>query len=147
MKSTLKTGSNPKIHKSRNKNLKNNKMKNLLILATMLLTFGAVNAQIGDCSVKDSRVEIYDTDGRYKTYFSLPSSGAELSGFSSTIIAITNESRVEIYDADGRYKTYFSLPSSEAFVKNVAGNNIMVKNGSRIETYDKDGRYVTYRSE
>ena len=114
-------------------------------MAIMSLMFGAANAQIADCSVKGSRVEIYDADGRLKTYFSL-SSGAELSGFSSTIIAITNGSRVEIYGADGRLKTYFSL-SSGAFVKNVAGSNIMVKNGSRIETYDKDGRLVTYRSE
>ena len=120
-------------------------MKKLLLMATMLLTFGAVNAQIGDCSVKGSRVEIYDANGRYKTSFGL-SSGTELSGFSSTIIAITNRSRVEIYDADGRYKTSFGL-SSGAFVKKVAGSNIMVKNGSRIETYDKDGRYVTSRSE
>jgi hypothetical protein len=40
-----KTGSILKIHKSRNKIQKNNKMKNLLILATMLLTFGFANAQ------------------------------------------------------------------------------------------------------
>jgi len=40
-----KTGSNPKIHKSRNKNLKNNKMKNLLILAIMLFTIKEANAQ------------------------------------------------------------------------------------------------------
>ena len=120
-------------------------MKHLILIATMLLMFGAVNAQIGDCSVKGSRVEIYDANGRYKTYINL-SSGAELSGFSSTIITITKGSRVEIYDADGRYKTYINL-SSDAFVKNVAGNNIMIKKGSRIETYDKDGRYVTYRNE
>ena len=120
-------------------------MKQFILMAIMLLTFEAVNAQIGDCSVKGSRVEIYDADGRYKTYFNL-SSGAELSGFSSTIIAVTKGSRVEIYDADGRYKTYFNL-SSGGFVKNVVGNNIMVKKGHRIETYDEDGRYVTYRNE
>lgn len=120
-------------------------MKKLLLVVKLLLLIGVVNAQIGDCSVKGSRVEIYDVNGRYKTYFSL-SSGAQLSGFSSTIIAVTKGSRVEIYDANGKYKTYISL-SSGSYVKSVNGSNIMVKNGSRIEIYDQNGRYVTYRRE
>jgi hypothetical protein len=44
-KTTIKTASVLKIEKSRNKILKMLKMKNLLILATMLLTFGFANAQ------------------------------------------------------------------------------------------------------
>jgi hypothetical protein len=63
-----KTGSNPKIQKSRNKNLKNNKMKNLLILANMLLTFGFSNAQkfytVNYESRADVKVFVVDYESR-----------------------------------------------------------------------------------
>ena len=80
-------------------------MKKLFLMATMLLMFGAVNAQIGDCSVKGSRVEIYDADGRYKAYFAL-SSGTFVKNVAGSNIMVKNGSRIETYDKDGRYVTY-----------------------------------------
>mgnify|MGYP006092692099 CR=1 FL=1 len=41
----MKTGNIPKIQKSRNNNLKCNRMKNLLILSTILFSFNFANAQ------------------------------------------------------------------------------------------------------
>ena len=76
-------------------------------MAIMLLMFGAANAQIGDWSVKGSRVEIYDADGRLKTYFSL-SSGAFVKNVAGSNIMVKNGSRIETYDKDGRLVSYRS---------------------------------------
>jgi hypothetical protein len=120
-------------------------MKKLLLIGTMLMTFGAVNAQIGDCSQKGSYVELYDGNGKYMTRISI-SSNAQLNGCSSSIVVITSGSYAEIYDGNGKYKTRISLPSS-GYVKNVTGNSILIKNGSYVETYNSEGKYVSRRSE
>jgi hypothetical protein len=120
-------------------------MRKLVLASAFWMVLGTLHAQIGDCSVKSSYVEIYDSEGKYKTRFSI-SSSAELSGFSSTFIVVTSGSYAEIYDHEGKYKTRFSLPSN-GYVKGVVGNSILVKSGSYIETYDKEGKYVSRRME
>jgi roadblock/LC7 domain-containing protein len=120
-------------------------MRKILFMTTMLLTFGAVNAQIGDCSQKGGYVELYNSNGKYMTRFSI-SSNAQLNGCTSSMVVVTSGSYVEIYDENGKYKTRFSI-STSAYVKNVTGNNIFIKNGSYVETYNSEGKYVTRRSE
>ncbi len=120
-------------------------MKKNLLIATLLLTFGAVHAQIGDCTKKDSYVELYDINGKYKTRISV-STNSQLSGCSSSIVVITNGTYAEIYDENGKYKTRISLPSL-SYVKNVAGNSILIKNGLYVETYNSEGQYVGRRSD
>ena len=80
-------------------------------MATILLTCGAVNAQIGDCSQKGNYVELHDANGKYMTRFSI-SSNTQLNGCTSSMVVITSGSNVEIYDGNGKYKTRFSISSS-----------------------------------
>lgn len=117
----------------------------MFLMATMFLTVGAINAQIGDCSQKGNYIELYDTNGKYMTRFST-SSNVQLNGCSSSMVVITSGAYVEIYDGNGKYKTRFSINTS-AYVKNVTGNNIFIKNGTYVETYNSEGKYVTRRSE
>lgn len=50
-------------------------MRKLVLASAFWMVLGTLHAQIGDCSVKSSYVEIYDHEGKYKTRFSLPSNG------------------------------------------------------------------------
>jgi len=120
-------------------------MKKLILMATMLLTFGAVKAQIGDVKVDGSFAKIYDDKGKY-TYKSIGlCSKCELSGFNSNYIVITDGSFAKIYDDKGKY-TYKSIGlCSNCSVKNVTPSGILIKDGSKTKIYDFNGKY-TYKS-
>jgi len=120
-------------------------MKKLFLMATMLLMFGAVNAQIGDVKVDGSSAKIYDDKGKY-TYKSISlCSNCELSGFNSNYIVITDGSSAKIYDSQGKF-TYKSISlCSNCSVKNVTPSGILIKDGSKTKIYDFEGKY-TYKS-
>lgn len=117
-------------------------MKKLLLMTTMLLTFGAVSAQIAEVKQDGSLAKIYNDQGSYTgSYISLCSS-CELTGYNSKYIVVTDGSLAKIYDSKGSYTgSYISLCSS-CYVKNVAASAILVKDGSLTKYYDFKGSYT-----
>jgi hypothetical protein len=82
-------------------------MKKLFLMATMLLMFGAVNAQIGDVKVDGSSAKIYDDKGK-NTYKSISlCSNCSVKNVTPSGILIKDGSTTKIYDFNGKY-TYKS---------------------------------------
>ena len=120
-------------------------MKQFLLIATMLLTFGTVSAQIGEVKQDGDIAKIYNDQGRYTNSIPLTSpwgnGKARLSGYNSKYIVITDGDIAKIYDAQGRFtKRYISL--GKAYVKNVSATAILVKDGNITKYYDFNGRYT-----
>lgn len=118
-------------------------MKKFFLMATMLLTFGAVNAQIGDVQQKGSWLHSYDGNNEIG-HFSISSSDVFL-GFSSTIVVVQKGSWIHSYDAKGNELGHFSINSSDQF-RSVIGNNINIVKGSWLHTYDVKGNEISHRS-
>lgn len=120
-------------------------MKKLFLMATTLLIFGAVNAQIGDVKVDGYNAKIYDDKGNYSYNSISLCSNCELSGFNSNYVVITDGSSAKIYDSKGNY-TYNSIGlCSNCSVKNVTPSGILIKDGNTTKIYDFKGNY-TYKS-
>ena len=120
-------------------------MVKFFLMATMLLIFGAVNAQIGDVKVDGSSAKIYDDKGNYSYKSISLCSKCELSGFNSNYVVITDGSNAKIYDSKGNY-TYKSISlCSNCSVKNVTPSGILIKDGNTTKIYDFKGNY-TYKS-
>lgn len=100
-----KTGSNLEILKSRNDNLKNNKMKHLLLLATMLLTFGNVNAQ--SLFNEESNVISY-MDGKsfYNSDLGLTIEYGYISSYNTIGITVENKNGAKFYFVNVEITTY-----------------------------------------
>lgn len=118
-------------------------MKKLLLTATMLLIFGAANAQIGDVQQKGNWLYSYDGSKEIGR-FSINSTNVFL-GFSSTIIVVQKGNWIYSYDAKGIEKGRFSINSSDQF-RSVIGNNINIKKGNWMYTYDVKGKEISRRS-
>ena len=117
-------------------------MKKLFLMATMLLMFGAVNAQIAEVKEDGSMVKIYDDRGSYTGNYVSFCSKCELAGYNSKYIVVVDGSMAKIYDSKGSYTgNYVSLCSS-CYVKNVSASAILVKDGSMTKYYDFKGSYT-----
>ncbi len=117
-------------------------MKKFLLMATMLLIFGAVNAQIAEVKQDGSRAKIYNDQGSYTGKYMDLVSGAYVSGYNSKYIVVTEGSRVKIYDSNGSYIGKYIDLSSGSSVKNVSATTILIKEGSRTKYYDFNGSYT-----
>jgi len=117
-------------------------MKKLFLMATMLLMFGAVNAQIAEVKQEGSYARIYNEQGRYTGKSIRVSSGAEVSGYNSKYIVVTEGSYARIYNDQGRYTGKSIRLSSGSYVKNVSATAILIKEGSYTRYYDFNGRYT-----
>ena len=79
-------------------------MKKLLLIATMLLTYGALNAQIAEVKQEGSYARIYDSKGSYTgNSISLGSSGNYVKNVSANAILIKEGSYTRYYDFKGSY--------------------------------------------
>jgi hypothetical protein len=118
-------------------------MKQVILIATFLLIFINVNAQIGDVQQKGNFIISYDG---YKEVgrFSINSSNVLL-GFSSTIIVIKKSNFIISYDAKGKEKGRFSINSNDKF-KNVNGNTIYIIKGRFVIAYEVNGKEISRRS-
>lgn len=117
-------------------------MKQFFLLATMLLTFGAVNAQIAEVKQEGSYAKIYNDQGSYTGNYIRLISGAEVSGYNSKYIVVTEGSYAKIYDSDGSYTGNYIRLSSDSYVKNVSATAILIKEGSYTKYYDFKGSYT-----
>ncbi len=119
-------------------------MKKLLLIATMLLTYGALNAQIAEVKQEGSYARIYNDQGSYTGNSIGLGSGALVSGYNTKYIVVTEGSYARIYDSKGSYTgNSISLGSGSGnYVKNVSANAILIKEGSYTRYYDFKGSYT-----
>ena len=120
-------------------------MKNLILLATILLTFGAVNAQISDVQQKGNWLHVYGENNKELSHISINSSDEYL-GMGSSFFVVQKGSYIYTYDSKSNQIAYMSINSSDKF-KNAGGNSFNIKKGSYIYTYDKKCNQLSYRSE
>ena len=118
-------------------------MKKLLLMATMLLLFGAVSAQIGDVQQKGNWLHSFDGN-REIGRFAIGSSDQFL-GFSTSIVVVKKGNWIHSYDQKGKELGRFAIGSSDQF-RSVIGNNIIIKKGNWAHTYDVSGREISRRS-
>ena len=120
-------------------------MKKLLLMATILLSFGAVKAQISDVQQKGSYLYVYGENNKQLSYVSIGSSDEYL-GMGSSFFVVKKGSYIYTYDYNSKQIAYMSIGSSDKF-KSAGGNSFNIKKGSYIYTYDKNCKQLSYRSE
>lgn len=125
--------------------LRKNKMKKLLLMATMLLMFGAANAQISELRKTSSGAElyhIYDDNGNKTNYYVSLSYGQGLMGHNSKYIIIRDNSIYKIFDSKGQNTgKYVGLSYGEEFIK-ISESSIMIKSNGMTKHYDFTGKYL-----
>jgi hypothetical protein len=120
-------------------------MKKLLLMATMLLSFGAVKAQISDVQQKGSLLYVYDENNKKLSVLSIGSSDEYL-GMGSSFFVVQKGSLIYTYDYNSEKIAVLSIGSSDKF-KSAGGNSFNIKKGSLIYTYDKNCIKLSVRSE
>ena len=117
-------------------------MKQFLLIATVLLTFGAAKAQIGEVKVKNGYAMIYDEDGKFSQKSISLGKNDELSGYNSKYIVITKNSYAMIYDHTGRFTQKSISLSGDAYVKSVTNTSILIVKNGYTMYYDFEGKYT-----
>lgn len=120
-------------------------MKKLLLILTMLLSFGAFKAQISDVQQKGSYLYVYGEDNQNKSTLSLGGTDEYL-GMGSTFFVVKRGSYIYTYDSDSRNIGSLSLPGDAKF-KSAGGSSFNIKIGSYIYTYDRKCNSLSSRSE
>ena len=82
-------------------------MKKLLLMATMLLSFGAVKAQISDVQQKGSFLYVYGENNKQLSYLSIGSSDEYL-GMGSSFFVVKKGSFIYTYDKNCKQLSYRS---------------------------------------
>lgn len=105
-------------------------MKKLLLMATMLLAFGAANAQnIGSAEMKGSMLYVEDANGK-QIYYGNGLTG-ELVGYSSEMIVSIQNNMVWCYIiSNGSLKSIYGGNGIEGDIKSVSGKSVVTKKGS-----------------
>jgi len=117
-------------------------MKQFFLMAAMMLTYGSLNAQIGEVKVDGSAAKIYDDKGNYTGQYASLCSKCELAGYNSKYIVIIDGSAAKIYDSKGSYTGQYASLCSNCYVKNVSASAILIKDGSVTKYYDFKGSYT-----
>ena len=111
-------------------------------MATMLLAFGAANAQIGEIKIDGSTAYIYNDQGSYSGSSISVGGGREIVGYNSRYAVVKDGSTAYIYDSKGSYSGSSISLGGGRTIKNVTGSNILVKDGSTVYYYDFKGSYT-----
>ena len=113
-------------------------------MATMLLMFGAVNAQIADIEVRGQWIYVYGENNKQLCSTTI-SSDASLKGYCSSFYVIREGQW--LYTKDSNCETINSMTiSSDAIVRGVAGKSFTIKEGQWIYTYDKNCNQLSSRT-
>jgi len=108
----------------------------------MLLTFGAVNAQIVDVKEDKGAARVYHEGDNYPSYSLSIDRDCELSGFNSKYVVITCPESVRIYK-DKEYNCSFTISLDAGFyVKTVTSSSILIKAPGSTRYYDFQGNFV-----
>jgi hypothetical protein len=117
-------------------------MKKLLLMATMLLAFGAANAQIAEVKEENGMAKIYNDQGSFTGKYISLSSNSELVGYNSKYIVIKENGMAKIYNDQGSFTGNYISLCSNCYVKNVSASAILVKEGSMVKYYDFKGSFT-----
>ena len=120
-------------------------MKNLILLATILLTFGAVNAQISDVQQKGNYLHVYGENNKQLSFMNIGSSDEYL-GMGSSFFVVKKGSYIHTYDYNSNQIAFMNIGSSDKF-KSAGGNSFNIKKGGYIHTYDKNCKQLSFRNE
>lgn len=120
-------------------------MKTLLLMATILLSFGAVKAQIYDVQQKGSYLYVYGENNQQLSFTDIGSSDEYL-GMGSSFFVVKKGSYIYTYDYNSKQIAFMDIDSSDKF-KSAGGNSFNIKKGSYIYTYDKNCKQLSFRSE
>jgi len=114
-------------------------MKTIILIATMLLTFGFAQAQCNDIvfKINNGRLEKYSTSGSYKG--SITSDVIEYDCNSEMVVVVKSNGRLEKYSYSGSYKG--SITSDVRRVRIQGDIVIVTKNNGRTEKYSFSGSY------
>jgi hypothetical protein len=117
-------------------------MKKFFLMTTMLLVFGAVNAQIAEVKQDGSYAKIYNDQGSWTGKSVSICSNCELVGYNSEYIVVKDGSYAKIYDANGSWTGKSISLCSDCYIKNVGASAILVKDGSYTKYYDFNGNWT-----
>ncbi len=121
-------------------------MKKFFLMATMLFSYGVINAQIGEIKQEGSGngyLKIYDENGRYNGKFVSLCSSCEFVGNNSKYILIKESNGyAKIYDENGRYTGNYVNICSKCQIKNITSSAILISEGSITKYYDFLGKYT-----
>jgi hypothetical protein len=113
-------------------------MRVIFCLMAIALTFGTINAQIGEVKVDGTNVKIYDDNGNDTGKRLTLCGGCELSGYNSRYIVITDGTNVKIYEGDTDTGKRITL-NNNGYIKKVTSSAILVKEGNTVKYYDFRG--------
>lgn len=117
-------------------------MKHLFLLATIFLTFSAVNAQIADVKIESGAARVYHEGDNYPSYSLTLDRDCEVSGFNTKYVVITCNSSVRIYK-DKEYSCSYTISlDADCYVKNVTATAILIKAPGATIYYDFQGSFV-----
>jgi len=122
-------------------------MKPICLLATLLLSFASVNAQIGEVKKDGTLLRIYDEKGNNTGLYVSLCSSCDLAGYNSDNIVVNEGTIARIYDANGNNTGSYVSLCSGCYVKNVTKSAILVKEGSVIRYYNFSGNFLYYTND
>jgi hypothetical protein len=119
-------------------------MKKFFLMATMLLIFGAVKAQISDVQQKGSYLYVYGENNKQLSFMNISSSDEYL-GMGSSFFVVKKGSYIFTYDYKSKQIAFMNFSSSDKF-KSVGGNSFNIQKGSYVHTYDKNCKQLSFRN-
>jgi len=120
-------------------------MRKLLLMAMILLSFGALRAQISDVQQKGSYLYVYDNNNKQLSSMFMQNSDEYL-GMGSSFFVVKKGSYIYTYDYNSKQIASMFLQNSDKF-KSAGGNSFNIKKGSYIYTYDKNCKELSSRYE
>jgi hypothetical protein len=117
-------------------------MKKLLLITTLLLSIGAVQAQIGEIKNQGATAYLYTIQGTYMGSSITLSGGREIVGFNSNYVVVKEGSTVYLYDCKGSYIGYSISLNGGRTIKKVTELNILITDGTTVYYYDFKGVYT-----
>lgn len=118
-------------------------MKTIILIATMLLTFSAVNAQISEVKLKSGYYYIYDSGGN--NIGSIDSKGGKynLLGYNSKYVVIKKSGYAYVHDSSGNIGCNncgsIDLKGGKNEIVGVNESEILVKTSGYTYKYGFDG--------
>ncbi len=122
-------------------------MKQLFLLVTIVLTFGAVNAQIADVKVTAGAARVYHEGNDYPTYSLTIDQGCQLAGFNTKYVIISCSGSVRIYKDKEYNASYSFYLDRNCYVKNVTASAILIQAPGGTRYYDFKGNYIKSTSD
>ena len=119
-------------------------MKKFLLMATMLLSFGAINAQISDVQQKGNWLHVYGENNKELSHISINSSDEYL-GMGSSFFVVKKGNWIHTYDYNSKEISHMSINRSDKF-KSAGGSSFNIQKGNWIHTYDKNCKELSHRS-